>query len=147
MALARRTPLKQGAPLKRGAPLGHRDGLKRAGLKRGAGLAAGSRLANRSAKMAALYVQRRPLVARILTDRRYCQAGLAGCTGHSTEVHEVLSRGRGGSILDEANCVALCHGCHRWITEHPVEAEALGWSVHSWDREQGACAVSPDDLR
>jgi 5-methylcytosine-specific restriction endonuclease McrA len=50
----------------------------------------------------------------------------------STEVHERLSRGRGGSIIDPNNCVALCAGCHRWITGNPAAAEAAGWLLPSW---------------
>jgi hypothetical protein len=40
--------------------------------------------------------------------------------------HEVLSRGRGGSITDPGNGVPLCRTGHTWVTEHPAGAEALG---------------------
>lgn len=43
--------------------------------------------------------------------------------------HERLSRARGGSIVDLDNAVFLGRACHRWITEHPAEAEAEGWST------------------
>jgi 5-methylcytosine-specific restriction endonuclease McrA len=49
------------------------------------------------------------------------------------EVHEVKSRGRGGSYLDPGNCVAVCQSHHDWITEHPVEARDLGLLIHSWE--------------
>jgi 5-methylcytosine-specific restriction endonuclease McrA len=70
------------------------------------------------------------LVADILASNPICQR----CgTKPSTEVHEIKSRARGGSITDPANCVALCGGCHQWITTHPAEATADGWLKNSWD--------------
>jgi 5-methylcytosine-specific restriction endonuclease McrA len=50
----------------------------------------------------------------------------------STDVHELKSRARGGSIVAEANCRALCRGCHDFITTNPSAAEAEGWSLPSW---------------
>ena len=84
------------------------------------------RLRFRSRKTAALYVARRELVAEMLQDAP-CGARLDGCTGTATEVHELLSRARGGDINDRENCSALCANCHRWITEHPAAALAMGW--------------------
>lgn len=84
----------------------------------------------RSAKTAALYRDERiPLVEEMLTAYPICQRCLSD---FSTEVHELKSRARGGSITDRTNCVALCHSCHRYITEHPAEAESEGWSKPSW---------------
>jgi 5-methylcytosine-specific restriction endonuclease McrA len=85
----------------------------------------------RSRKMEAKYRQRRVLVAQILDDEPICQR----CKlRRATEVHEVLSRARGGDILNRDNCVALCHYCHRFITEHPRLAADEGWLRHSWER-------------
>ena len=84
----------------------------------------------RSPKMARLYVERRRLVARLLDEHPICQRC---CARVSTEVHELLSRARGGSILDPGNCVTLCHFCHRWVTETPADATAEGWLKHSWE--------------
>lgn len=85
----------------------------------------------RSPKMEKVYVERRKLVARLLGERPMCErCGFS----MSTEIHEVKSRARGGSILDEANCRALCHDCHTYITEHPRQAEAEGFSVPSWSQ-------------
>jgi 5-methylcytosine-specific restriction endonuclease McrA len=42
------------------------------------------------------------------------------------DVHEVVSRARGGDHLDPGNCVAVCRGHHGWIGSHPDEATALG---------------------
>lgn len=84
----------------------------------------------RSRKTQRVYVSRRKLVAELLTEHPICQR----CCGRpSTEVHEILSRARGGSILDPANCAVLCHHCHRWITENPALATVEGWLRNSWD--------------
>lgn len=89
------------------------------------------RLAPRSAKRARLYrTQRVPLVASLLDERPVCERCNAA---RSTEVHELLSRGRGGSITDPTNCVALCHDCHALITREPAQALAEGWLRNSWE--------------
>lgn len=78
----------------------------------------------RSARMARLYKDRGPLVRAWLDAHPACER----CWRHrATEVHERLSRGRGGSILDETNLVALCHVCHRWVTENPAAATVEGF--------------------
>ena len=85
---------------------------------------------HRSKKTAHLYrTQRAPLVAALLEQHPTCQR----CTtARATEIHELKSRARGGSILDETNLAALCHTCHAWITTHPAQAHAEGWLHHSW---------------
>lgn len=85
----------------------------------------------RSRKRTLMYVERRKLVAELLQKYPQCQRC---ATKKSTEVHEVLSRARGGSILDPANCVALCHYCHSWITTNPKEATEQGWLKNSWEK-------------
>jgi len=42
------------------------------------------------------------------------------------DVHELLTRARGGSITDPDNCVALCRGHHNWVHDHPADATAVG---------------------
>lgn len=85
-------------------------------------------LKHRSKKMEQIYRLRRKLVARLLDERPVCER----ChRQRSTEIHERLSRARGGSITDEANCVALCSVCHHMITINPAWAEAEGWSLKS----------------
>lgn len=84
----------------------------------------------RSAKRAREYrTQRVPLVAAMLDERPICECCNAA---RSTEVHELLSRARGGSITDHGNCVALCHDCHHWIGTNPTIALAEGWLQNSW---------------
>lgn len=90
-------------------------------------------LKRRSAKQRAMYAGsdgvegRRALVARLLAERPWCEAGLPRvCTGAAVDVHEKLARSAGGSILDETNCLCLCRACHTWVGDHPREALALG---------------------
>ena len=85
----------------------------------------------RSKKMAKKYVERRKLVAEMLEEYPVCQKCQAK---PSTEVHEVLSRARGGNILDKTNCKCLCHECHFWITTNPTEAHSQGWLKNSWEK-------------
>jgi len=87
----------------------------------------------RSKKREAIYRKRRPLVEQLLAERSICER----CgTNPSTEIHEVVTRARGGSILDPANCRALCRRCHAWVTEHPKQAHEEGLMRHSWERDR-----------
>jgi hypothetical protein len=49
-----------------------------------------------------------------------------GCDQPWSDVHEILSRGRGGDPTDMENQLCLCRPHHKHITEHPKEAEAMG---------------------
>ena len=48
------------------------------------------------------------------------------CSGRSVDIHEPLTRARGGSILDPANTVAVCRNCHDWIPDHGDGATEMG---------------------
>ena len=48
------------------------------------------------------------------------------CTGWADDIHEPLTRGRGGSITDEDNQVPGCRPCHTYITDTPESQ--LGWA-------------------
>lgn len=56
------------------------------------------------------------------------------CRRRSRDVHEILARSAGGSILDEANVVAACRPCHDWCHEHPMLAMSLGLRKSRYDR-------------
>lgn len=43
-----------------------------------------------------------------------------------TDVHEVLTRARGGSATDTENELCLCRECHQWVGTHENEARELG---------------------
>ena len=94
-----------------------------------------------SLKRQRLMQQRRVFVAEQLARRPDCEAGplirtgneaVAGygattpCRRRAVDIHEPLTRARGGSILDVANTVAVCRGCHDWIHTHPESATRLG---------------------
>ena len=79
--------------------------------------------------------ERRAMVKRLYPERPPC--GRPGCPRLADDLHEPLSRARGGSIVDPGNQVPLCRECHDEVTFTP-ESE-LGWAyaagllVHSWD--------------
>ncbi len=120
----KRTPLKRGKPLKRGGPLKRK-----------------TRLVPVSKKRRAVSTQRQRMVRDELDQRPQCEAGpVIGsnnqflsrqCTGRAIELHEPLTRARGGSILDPTNTVAICRMCHNWIHDHPKLATELGLLQHS----------------
>jgi hypothetical protein len=86
--------------------------------------------------------QRAEFVAKILIEAKgLCQAWYRikdvdyqqarQCLRIATEVHEPLTRARGGSILDPMNAVAICRKCHMWCDDHPSEAESVGLLIKS----------------
>lgn len=119
----KRTPLQRKTPLQRGDSV----------LRR-------TPLAKQSAKRKREQADRRKLVARLLTERPRCQAGPLilheqpgyRCGGWSVDIHEPLTRARGGSILDDSNALAVCRPCHDWIHQHPDAATRIGLLEHSW---------------
>lgn len=122
----KRTPLVRKTPMARGT----------AALPQGKPLARGREVKPRSDKRQADMVIRRGLVARMLAETPRCPARICCRGAATTDVHERLSRARGGSITDErhGHMVALCRACHTWITEHPAEAERMRWALPSWHR-------------
>lgn len=95
----------------------------------------GQALKPRSAKRERDMVARRELVRDMLHWHPRCQAGvLCGGRARSVDVHERLSRARGGSILDErhGHMMTVCRADHDWITTHPADAERLRLALPSW---------------
>lgn len=142
MSLSRR-PLPRGKPLKRSTP-----------MPRGQIQATGSQLARTPMKRGANQLDRTPInpisdtrreenrERRKAVDAAFgphpqCVAGpiLRHVTGEvdcgavADDAHELLSRGRGGSITDPTNIVPLCRRHHNWITTHPHEAECCGLAL------------------
>lgn len=126
-------------PLKRGNPPKAKKPLKRSSkpIKRG------KAPKKRSEKMDALYEERRPFVARILSERPLCEAckvfaahdGKATYNNHlSKDVHEIVRRSQGGSILDEKNVLAVCRACHVRIGNYPQLAFDLGLAKRGHDK-------------
>jgi len=107
----KRSPLRPGKPLQRRTP------LRQVSRKR-----------SREQRL------RQQMVRDELARRELCEAGAvitfaghdARCYGLATELHEPLTRARGGSILDPENTVAICRSCHDWIHVNPAAATGLG---------------------
>lgn len=53
------------------------------------------------------------------------------CTRPADDLHELLSRGRGGSPVDPANTRPVCRTHHMQITTEPAWAEANGYALPS----------------
>ena len=98
---------------------------------------------HRSKKKEAEYRLRRPLVERLLSERPWCEAcpvfaqhdGLGLYKRNpSQDVHEIVRRSQGGSILDESNLLCVCRQCHRRIGNYPQLAFDLGLAKRGWER-------------
>lgn len=97
----------------------------------------------RSKKMEKVYEERRVFVQRILKERPLCEAcrvfamhdGKATFNQHmSRDVHEIVRRSQGGSILEESNVLAVCRPCHMRIGNFPQLAFDLGLAKHGWEK-------------
>jgi 5-methylcytosine-specific restriction endonuclease McrA len=100
---------------------------------------------HRSKKKEAEYRLRRPLVERLLAERPYCEAcpvfakydeKVTYVRKPSVDIHEIVRRSQGGSILEESNLMAVCRDCHRRIGNHPQLAFDLGLAKHGWTLNQ-----------
>lgn len=98
----------------------------------------------RSKKKEAEYRIRRPLVARLLEERPYCEAcpvfarydqKMTYHRNPSQDIHEIIRRSQGGSILDEENLLAVCRPCHNRIGAYPALAFELGLAKEGWRRD------------
>lgn len=85
----------------------------------------------RSRKTAREYTERRELVAWLLHAYPICQ--VPWCTHPSEDIHEPLTRARGGSITDPDNAVAVCRMHHDLIHLEPAWAYEHGLLKHSWE--------------
>lgn len=98
---------------------------------------------HRSKKKEAEYQLRRPLVKRLLEERPWCEAcpvfavhdNVVTYIRHrSCDIHELVRRSQGGSILEESNLLAVCRKCHTRIGLYPQLAFDLGLAKHGWER-------------
>lgn len=96
----------------------------------------------RSPKKEAEYRLRRPLVARLLEERPLCEACPVFAEhdekpvyrrNASMDVHELVRRSQGGSILDEDNLMCVCRPCHTRIGNNPQLAFDLGLAKHGYE--------------
>ena len=83
------------------------------------------------------------MVAGLWPERPSCE--WPRCTRLADDVHEALTRGRGGSITDRENVRALCREHHDFVTFTPESelgaAYDLGLLRHSWDAGTGEAAA------
>lgn len=126
-------------PLKRGNPPKAKKPLKRSSKP----IRRGNAPRKRSEKMDALYEERKPFVAKTLSERPFCEAckvfakydgKVTFSNNPSRDVHELVRRSQGGSILDEENVLAVCRPCHTRIGNYPQLAFDLGLAKHGWER-------------
>ena len=108
MPLHRRSRLRAKAPLKRRSPLRSLSKKRQAENRR-----------------------RRQVVTETFGERPQCVA--PSCLRWADDVHEPLTRARGGSIVDPANMAPLCRRCHDELGDEPPWAYELGLLIHSWD--------------
>jgi hypothetical protein len=118
----KRTPLKRKTPLRSKTPLKRKTPLKPVSDKR-----------------RKLQTQRRTFVREQLKARPNCEAGPIiskfyetspllvkyKCNNNAVDIHEPLTRARGGSIVDVDNSMAVCRMCHDWIHRNPQLAADL----------------------
>lgn len=93
--------------------------------------------------MEAEYTLRRPLVKRLLEERPWCEAcpvfakhdeKITYSRNRSVDIHELIRRSAGGSILDETNLMAVCRDCHIRIGNQPALAIELGLAKSKWEK-------------
>jgi hypothetical protein len=122
--LARTSRLQARTPLSRNVPLAGKNAATRKAPLRPV-----------SDKRRAENRERRAMIAALYPERPRCAR--PGCRRWADDVHEPLTRARGGSIADPANQVPLCRPCHDEVTFRPESeldwAYSAGLLIHSWD--------------
>ena len=121
----KRSPLRRGGPLKRRTPLRHMS-RKRSKQQRLRREMVHDELAHRELCEAGLVIRQYRLATYGQEYANRLNTHAYRCNGLAIELHEPLTRARGGSILDPANTVAICRPCHDWIHAHPAAATDLG---------------------
>lgn len=124
---SRRTPLSQGKPLERKTPLRSTGNLARS-----------KPIAKQSKKRQKQNRERRAMVRELWPDMQP-RCIVKDCPRWADDVHEPLSRARGGSITDPENAVPICRPHHDELTfGEPVWAYEQGLKVHSWNAPREA---------
>jgi hypothetical protein len=86
------------------------------------------------------------MVKALYPERPAC--AVPGCPNLADDIHEPLTRARGGSITDPGNQVPLCRFPHHDQLTFAPESE-LQWAydlrllIHSWDVSGGAALWAP----
>lgn len=117
--------------MKRGQPLNRSGELKRKALLKGT-----TRMKPRSKRRVRDMVDRVELVVAMLREHPTCQARVLCRGARAVDVHERLTRARGGKITDpvQSHAITVCRLCHDWITREPARATVLRLMLPSWHR-------------
>jgi hypothetical protein len=134
--------VKRGGPLKRSAGLAQGKPLARkTPLKAGGNLDRGTPIRKQSKKRQRENRERSAMVRQLWPDMEP-KCVVLGCPSLADDVHEPLSRGRGGSITDPENAVPICRPHHDEVTfGEPEWAYEQGLLIHSWDSNTVAAAA------
>lgn len=121
----RRTPLRQGKPLERKTPLKSSSNLERKPLR------ATSRKRDRENR------ERRAMKNAMFPDGTP-PCIVPWCGQWADDLHEPLTRARGGSIIEPDNAVPTCRAHNDELTEEPAWGYELNLLVHEWDKRSYA---------
>src|SRR5215207_4781530 len=121
--------MKRGRPLRQGGPL-----RRATALERGAGELKRTELRRVSPKRAREHRERKAMVESRWPGGVRPRCIVPWCTRLADDVHEPLTRARGGSITDPDNTVPVCRGHNEELTLEPAWGYALVLLVGSADR-------------
>ncbi len=131
--LGRTAPLRRGGPLARSVPLLPGSGQARSAATR-------KPLPPVSDKRRAENRERRAMASRRFADDPRCI--VPRCTRMADDLHEPLTRARGGSIADEENTVPVCRQHNDDLTLEPEWGYRLHLLRHSWAADRPVLAAS-----
>jgi hypothetical protein len=131
--LRRGQPLKRNASMPRSGPIERRTPLAVTGVwsSSPAPMLRAGPLRSVSDKRRRENRERAKVVAGLWPERPRCAR--PGCPRLADDVHEILTRARGGSITDPENFAPLCRACHDEATNEAPWAYEFGLLVHSWE--------------
>lgn len=122
-----------------------RESPRRNGLRQTGGLER-SRLSSTSSKRRKTYRRRGGRIefrAAFLVLYPHCMVRWGGCRAVAQDVHEIIARGIGGSILPDEKAVrqkqrfaAVCRHCHDELDRQTGRARAEGWKAGVGDIER-----------
>ncbi|MEU8378863.1 hypothetical protein [Streptosporangium sp. NPDC048865] len=125
-------PARRPGPRRTPMPRGTKRLERRTRLTQGGQLAR-TRLNPASSKRDKANRDRRTMAAALFPDGPP-QCAVPDCSRRADDLHEPLTRGRGGSITDPDNAEPLCRPHHDEVTfTEPDWAYDLGLLIHSWE--------------
>ena len=131
----RNVPLRAGKPPGRHARLETRTGLRRGGPLRQVSAKRARENRERAAMVAATFPERPLCVVYVLSWHNpgvIPDEVISRCGRWADDVHEPLTRARGGSICDPGNAEPPCRPCHDELGREPSWGYDLDLLRHSW---------------